>query len=176
MKSIIICCFCLISILSTGCEKENFNFPVEFEFQLLDENGVPSTEFQEGQNFQFSLVIRNQSSKDIGYSPSFIGDDFFRIYRIDTSEGEVSMGKPYSSIFCEYIGGQFVIPAGDELRLEIPWIPSEDFCCPPFCKVNNNSPLPKGNYKTFIEGSFDFVYKGETTTITKRFEIFFTIN
>jgi hypothetical protein len=41
---------------------------------------------------------------------------------------------------------------------------------------NNNSPLSKGNYKTFIEGSFNFDYEGESKTITKRFEILFTIN
>jgi hypothetical protein len=165
--------------LGVGCQDNSENDSVlfvEFEFQLLEETGDPSTVFQEGQNFRFSFVIRNQSSKNIGYSPSFIDDDFFRVYRIDTSEGEVPMGKPYSSVFCEYIGSQFVILPDDELHLEIPWIPTADFCCPPFCKVNNNSPLSKGNYKTFIEGSFNFDYEGESKTITKRFEILFTIN
>ena len=165
-----------VFLLVLSCEKEKSDLPIELEFHLLDENGVPSTVFQEGLNFRFCFIIRNKSSEDIGYIPDFINDDFFRVYRIDSSEGVVSKGKPYENFFCEYSGTHFIVPSGDERRLEIPWIPSEDFCCSPFCIVNPSIvALPKGKYKTFIEGPFNFMYKDKPLSINDRFEIVFEI-
>lgn len=165
----------LIVFFGTGCQKEGLDLPVELEFQLLDEKGNPSIVFQEGKNLRFYFVIRNKASVDIGYSPSFIDDDFFKVYRIDTSEGDVSIGKPYSNVFCEFSGSSFIIPSGDDRRFEIPWSPPEDFCCPPFCKVNKNPLLPRGKYKTSIEGPFTFTYLEKTISIRDRFEIIFEI-
>ncbi len=162
-------------LLITSCGIEEYDLPLELDFQLLDENGTSSTAFQEGQNFRFLFIIRNNSFEDIEYVPDFITDDFFRVYRIDTSEGIVSVGKPYENLFCEFGGMNFIVPSGEERHFEIPWTPFEDFCCPPFCKVNSNSVLPKGKYKTFIEGPFNFVYKEKTVSISNGFEIIFEI-
>lgn len=175
MKFMLTTSLFLTFFLGTGCQKEDFNLPVEFEFQLLDENGNPSTVVQEGESFSFNLVIQNRSSIAIGYDPAFIDDDFFHVYRIDISEGEVSMGKPYSNVFCEFTGSSFIIPSDDERRFKIPWIPPADFCCPPFCIANKNHPLPKGKYKTSIEGPFDFTYLEKSISITNRMEIIFEI-
>lgn len=171
VKALLLSTFLLI----IGCEKEKPDLPIELDFQLLDENGVPSTVFQEGLNLRFLFIIRNKSSEDIRYIPDFINEDFFRVYRIDTSEGIVSMGKPYENLFCEFSGIHFIVPSGDERRFEIPWSPSEDFCCPPFCKVNPTLALPEGKYKTFIEGPFNFIFKEKPFSITDSFEIVFEI-
>lgn len=45
----------------------------------------------------------------------------------------------------------------------------------PFCVVIKNSPLPKGKYKTSIEGPFTFSYLEETMVVENRYEITFEI-
>jgi hypothetical protein len=165
----------LIFLLNTGCQKETLEVPIELELHLLDEDNVSTKLFQEGENFRFRFTIRNMSSNDIGYIPDFINEDFFRVYRLDNFEGMVSKGKPYENLFCEFSGANFLIPGGEELHFEISWIPSEDFCCPPFCKVNANPVLTKGKYFTFIEGPFNFIYQKNPVSIDKQFKIDFEV-
>lgn len=178
-RSIKICGIVLAALtflFNTGCQNETLDVPIELEFHLLDEDNISTNLFQEGVNFRFLFTIRNKSSNDIRYVPDFINEDFFKVYKIGASEGITSMGKPYENLFCEFSGGNFIIPSGDERHFEIPWIPSEDFCCPPFCKVNVNQALPRGKYVTSIDGPFNFVYQEKQLSIDKQFEIYFEVN
>lgn len=165
----------LIFLLNTGCLKETLEVPIELEFHLLDEDNVSTKLFQEGENFRFRLTIRNKSSHDIRYVPDFINEDFFKVYKTDSSNGMASKGKPYENLFCEFSGANFLIHGGEERHFGIHWIPLEDFCCPPFCKVNVNPALPKGKYLTSIDGPFNFVYQEKPLSIHKRFEINFEV-
>ena len=52
----------LITLLAVGCEEDNFeNNPVSFDFQLLNEQGNPSTNFNQGKNFYFRFLIKNNA-------------------------------------------------------------------------------------------------------------------
>lgn len=167
--------FVLFFLLLNACQKEKAILPVEVEFDLLDENGVSSKIFNEGENFRFQLILRNNSSSQISFKPTFIDDDFFRVFETKSNSSPVLVGAPYQSVFCTYIGDHFVIPPDSEYRFEIPWNPSEHHCCPPFCLVNKSAPLAKGKFRTTINGPFDFIIDGELTSINKVLNIDFEI-
>ena len=124
----------LIVLLShlLGCTGEEPNKKIEMTFELRDEAGNRKTEFQSGENFHFRFVIKNLSKKNVEYQPGFVDGSFFSVINLDTSEGDINMGQPYENIFCAFFGTQFIIRPGEEQLFEIPWVQSEDFCCPPF--------------------------------------------
>jgi hypothetical protein len=164
--------FCLM-----GCTSEEPNKKIEMTFELLNDAGNRITEFQTGENFHFRFVIKNLSKKSVEYQSSFVDESFFSVIKLNTPEGDVNMGQPYENIFCAFLGTQFIIQPGEEQVFEIPWVPSEDFCCPPFCIVNkDNELLTIGKYKTTINGPFHFIQEGKPFTIYKDFEIMFEFN
>ncbi|EON79172.1 hypothetical protein ADIS_0401 [Lunatimonas lonarensis] len=112
--------------------------------------------FKEGENFRFSFILSNFSEDYVRFSPSFIDDDFFMVYRLEDLGNYIPISKPYHNIFCEFSLNQFLISPKGEFRFEIPWSPEENFCCPPFCKTSNNLPLPVGIYKTSINQTIEF--------------------
>lgn len=145
--------------MTIGCTKSDPtpNYPIKISFQLLNEIGEPSIIFKEGENFRFSFIISNFSEDDVRFSPSFIDDDFFIVYRMEELGNFSPVSKPYQNIFCEFSLNQFVISPQSEYQFEIPWSPEENFCCPPFCKITNNLPLPVGIYRTSINRTIEFI-------------------
>ncbi len=160
-----------------GCTDEEPNRKIKMTFELLDDAGNRKTHFRSGENVHFRFVVKNSSNKDVRYLPGFVGEKFFSVTKLDTPEGDIVMGRPYENVFCAFFGTQFLIQAGEEQLFEIPWVPSGDFCCPPFCFVNKeNEPLTTGKYKTSVNGPFEFIQEGVPFTIDKDFEIKFEFN
>ena len=160
-----------------SCEKsQNNDDPVTFEFQLLDESGKNAAEFSFGENFTFSFSIANNTDGNIFLSEMSGMEHFFEVFKISDSDELISYGKPYSAIFCEYIGG-YIINSGDTLLIEIQWIPDPDLLPSILCGLQyDNTPLPAGNYQTSVSPTCTFQKGGEDfLTITSSFSISFQI-
>ena len=163
----------IICLALWSCDKyrscENL---VEFEFQLLDENGEQATTFAFEENFSFNFSIINNTEDALFLSEMYNMDSFFEVFKIEDSGELVSYGKPYNAMFCEYIGG-YIIPSGDTLLVEIQWIPDPDLVPFILCGFKyDNTPLPAGNYQTsvsptctFQKGGEDFLTKASSINI-----------
>jgi len=161
----------IICLALWSCDKyrscENL---VEFEFQLLDENGEQATTFAFEENFSFNFSIINNTEDALFLSEMYNMDSFFEVFKIEDSGELVSYGKPYNAIFCEYIGG-YKIPSSGSLLVELSWIPGQDIISPILCNLkHDNTPLPAGNYQTGISTIFTF-QKGEEDFLTKESSI-----
>jgi hypothetical protein len=161
--SVVLICFALWS-----CDKsKSIDNLVVFEFQLLDEDGEQATTFASGENFRFSFSIINNMDEDLFISEMYDMENFFEVFKICDSGEIISYGKPYSAIFCEYIGG-YTINSNETFRLEIPWIPDPDLHLPILCGLkHDNIPLPVGYYQTSISSTFTLQKGGEDFLTTK---------
>lgn len=160
------------------------NFPVKFEFQLLDEQGNPSTVFEEGENFILSFSIINPGSETVYLKQNSLNtDNFLRVYKISESSegtGKIDMGKPYEGVFClEHYGGGYPIAPESSLDIEISWSTEKgDYLQyhDPFCWGAEAELLKAGEYLTSFENSFQFSKDGKAfTTDTLHFDIYFEI-
>lgn len=173
MKKIFFITALALTILAVGgCKKEKSNLPLDFELRLLDTLGNKKTVFNYGENIVFSFVIKNNSKSDLMfYHTKMDLDNFFKV----TKNG-ISMGKPYSHLFCEFIGA-YTLNADSIFKIEIPWIHNDKFTsgnigCPLDSYHANTSKLPTGNYYTSFKSMFVF---NEFKTDEKHFNINFTI-
>lgn len=160
-----------------SCNKNKNELPVEFMFRLLDENGTIKTLFNEGENVIFSFVIVNKTKEDLFFYHSEMNtNDFFRLYKIDSLQGKLDLGKPYDYIFCEMIGA-LMVPVDSVLKIEIPWLWDENqsfgyIGCPNDNYHSITFPLTTGDYKTAFSSHFRI---GNIQTEEKHFEIRFTV-
>ena len=96
-------CINLTSIQSydRGYTSEKIN-GIVCQLNLLNEQGVPATEFNQGENFTFYFQIKNETGKKLYYDPYECAytDDFFAVF---DSTG-CSMGKSYECLTREAIG------------------------------------------------------------------------
>lgn len=177
MINLSFCLFCLFSFCSCDTSDTVEADSFSYEFRLLNENGNPSTQFEEGENLIFSFLIINKTREDIFLQQeSFDTSDFLKVHsQAYSNEGEAVMGKPYETIFCTYQNG-VLIPASDTLKLEIPWVVNISNNYPHFCLLQENSYLQAGKYKTSFTSSFKFE-KGESSFETEKmhFEIGFEV-
>jgi hypothetical protein len=167
----------LVTALSCENDSAQATF-VDFDFKLLNSRQVSATSFSQEENFVFSFSIINRSNEDIYLNQSSVNtSEFLKVYLINKNEVNpvVPVGKPYKSLFCTYQNG-ILISAYDTLKLEIPWMPSQDGCCSHFCLVENNSSLSLGKYKTEFSSSFEFFtgdksYKTDINNFKIDFEV-----
>lgn len=159
----------LISLLclsfSCGQEKDDTPGPTEnidFQFSLLNENDLPATTFEPGENFVFRFLMINRSDQHVWFR-SFDNTDFCRVIQLqdynpqENNNQQTDMGKPYVNMFCNYRNGNKII-SGDTLKLQIQWMPTagSKYDNPFFCKEQDTSPLGAGLYRTSFQSSFIF--------------------
>lgn len=160
-----------------SCEKNNQELPVEFKFRLLDTLGNEKTIFNQGENIIFSFVIGNRTSEDLYFFHTEMNtSDFFRVHKINSSQGNLDLGKPYEHIFCEMIGA-LIIPANGILKIEIPWLWHENqnhgyIGCPNDTYHSMPLPLMKGDYLSAFSSAFHI---GNIQTEEKHFEVKFSV-
>jgi hypothetical protein len=145
--------------------------PLTVSFQLLNEQGREATVFPQGQNLLFSYQVANSSDQDI-FLKNPVGDltHFLEVYGMAEKQA-VSLGKPYSSIFCYYIGG-YTLPAHQTMTLSIPWVTSSAYpTSPQFCGHAPNTYLPIGHYSTTFTPSLTWS-QGKSTGTTTTFPTF----
>ncbi len=134
----------------------------DFKLQVLHENFVSDTVFEEGENIILSFIIINRSDTKVSLDQSrFQSNDFLRVYKTDSNSelnnSMIDIGRPYRTIFCSYQLG-VTIPAHDTLKLSIPWIPTRESVSENFCLLNTNSPLQTGTYQTRFKQNFSFFW------------------
>lgn len=151
---------------------------IEFEFCLFDQDFVPSTIFNENENFYFHFSFMNNMQDIIVVSPEFINSEFFRVYQSGTN---IDMGKPWTGIWCEYrsVSKTFNLNPTSRIQLNCPWVLT-DISKPdyPLCMDENQDYqyLPKGEYFTKVELDFHFMKDDINYVINNKiFRIYFTI-
>lgn len=164
-----------IALLLSSCEKDKngIEYPIEFEFRILDEKSQPKKEIKQGQNFVFSFLIINKSDSNLLFKPDIVDEKWFNLY---DSNSEY-IGKAFDSICLGYIN-ILSLNAKDTFNIEIPWIPANDKSYWPFCQKADNANLNTGKYYSDFKSQFTFFthnrnnyYKSNELTFTTNFNI-----
>lgn len=147
------------------------------KFCMLDIQGNAQKSFEAGENFSFSLVLKNESEETITIKEDLIDSDFFEV--TDVLKGH-HFGKPYTGVWCEFslAPREIKIESGESIDLECPWkLESGDLPTNPFCKSETNENLIIGDYITGLNTNFT-IKKGDKTILLDGQDILiqFTIN
>lgn len=67
---------------------------IEFKFCLLNEDGVPSTTFQEGENFYFYFTAKNTRDENLSFDPDFMNFGMNTFCKVWNEKGD-TIGKPF---------------------------------------------------------------------------------
>jgi len=134
---------------------------IDFEFCLLNEEGLPATRFREGENFSFYLAMtnhRNDKLEITGFVGQVIheGEGFGRVI----SREQDTIGYPYINrgLCALTIDLHPFYGENSKYEMILPWTdPREDwfdFLC--VFKGSNQPALPKGKYYTEFSHEFMF--------------------
>jgi hypothetical protein len=173
-------CFYFLSVAlvssTVSCQKTTTSptGPLTATFQLLTEQGQEATVFSQGQNFVFCFRLANTSDQDIYVeNPVFDPREFLEVVRLVENQ-QVSMGKPYTGIFCTYQGG-YKIAAHQAMTFTIPWLEAPAYPTSyPLCGHVSTNYLPIGHYRTAFRPSvtWHFWDQGPATSTTVDFQTF----
>ncbi|MDR2292737.1 MAG: hypothetical protein LBE11_04600 [Prevotellaceae bacterium] len=148
--------------ITIGSENPVINYAnngIYFKFCLLNENGEPSTIFNEGENFSFYFSTINKRNELLYFDYDFIyltEPVFCRVYNTDRQD----FGKPYL-----YNGAIFIsldiygFEHNDTIAFQVPWVDDRTnwgWYSVALKSLNQNY-LPKGKYYTEFE--YDFVFR-----------------
>jgi hypothetical protein len=143
---------------------------MQISFSLLNENDIPTTVFQYGEDICFRLTIENNNEYNVFFEEDIkFNDGLFRVY----SEDGTDMGTPWTSCNTEFVC--IGISANSTVSLSCNWIKALS-TQEPLVKNKDYSPLPKGNYYTKFQIKHrDFDSKFQDIFLEKEFNITFTI-
>jgi hypothetical protein len=139
---------------------------IEFKFCLLNEDSVPSTTFEEGENFYFYFSIANNRKDDLYIDHhKFFSKNFCMVFQ----ENEGDFGKPFELVAVEDVmpaGNPF--PAGSNIQLKIPWKDERNNwnTLHVIFEGLNRDFLSSGKYYTKFTNQFHFFKVGENSSIT----------
>lgn len=138
------CAVVLIVLTAAGCEDEVEDLATNssavdrvrvghltFTLQVLNMQGEPQAQFEEGENFQFQFVIENRGDSVytlpvIWAFPAF-NEDFFRLYRkTQESGGKADLGKSFRAGVNFFDGHPAWVPARGSSLYTIPWSTETD--------------------------------------------------
>jgi len=177
----------LFSLISAGCQKDDiFELDIgdenaviqkeidgiEFKFCLLNEQGEPSTIFDEGENFTFQFSIKNKTGENlIFHDYSFYEDtDFFSVHN-----STQNFGRPFE-LLTGYLTSNEMRYIHDEMSSSFTcrWQENRDkfFAMHGAFKGLNKMPLENGKYITNFTHNFHF---GNVETGKLTFKINFKI-
>jgi len=194
----------IVFISCTGCEKGLFNGDdndhqdhtweiqldddqkvieqtvkgIEFKFCLLNEDSVPSTTFQEGENFFFYFLVKNKSNENIRFDVPIVNTDFFYVYEIKDEE-IMDKGSPIQGVWCQYASmpDNYDLEPNDKLTFRHPWILLSDDGITdyyPLCSKPSNAALKIGRYYTQFPVQLNYSSNG--TIQSGSLELTFKIN
>jgi hypothetical protein len=176
MKRLLICGLSLALAGSiTGCDKTDTPAgPLTCSFQLLNEQGQEAVVFPQGQNFILRFQVANTSDQDVYVdNPVIDTREFLEVFSMAEKQ-QVSVGRPYSGIFCEYVGG-YTIAAHKAMTFNIPWVAATAYPTSfPFCGHAPTTYLPTGHYRTAFRPTitWNFRDQGPSASKTIAFEEF----
>lgn len=178
----------LFAFVTAGCQEEEDLFEIqigdknaviqkeidgiEFKFCLLNEEGEPSTVFNEGENFTFQFSIKNNTGKSLIFSDySFYkNDDFFSV-----QSNTQNLGRPFE-ILTGYLSSDEMryIHDGMSSSFICPWQDNREefFTMYGAFKGLSKMALKNGKYVTAFTHNFQF---GDVETGTLTFKINFEI-
>jgi len=180
--------FLFLSLMGAGCEKDEELLweispnsktaviqkevdGIEFKFCLLNEKGEPATVFNEGENFTFQFVIKNNLDTTIIFDNSL----FYVSGFCELKNGKENLGSSFKIVGIADIGDvAFSISPGMASTWEVLWIPENDEWSKGFVsyKRNNLQYLPKGEYYTKFSHRFNLgVVKTDLITFKINFKI-----
>jgi hypothetical protein len=143
--------------LASACRKKEVApiIPIQFELRLINEQGVVSTQFREGENFKLSFIMKNPTDSTWAFRDPKLDLDFFKVY--DASGND--LGKPFGSAFCSYepVGGTKGIDPKGVFEIVIPWVVKDSTNYPFICAPVKLQYLRKGSYKTGFKNAFEFL-------------------
>ncbi len=201
MRAIVLkisCLILLLSLMGAGCEKEEELLweisptnkstviqkevdGIEFKFCLLNEEGVPTTVLQEGENFSFYFSVTNNSNENFYFYPGYAyseENDFCKVYRLL----QIDEGKPFIFKGTDLIGtGAYPFEIGESYIFEQPWIDNRVSSWRwkyGYYESANQKPLPIGDYFTGFQYHFQFERSGDRPSLstgTLKFRIQFKI-
>jgi|GEM_PF-7035835 len=127
MKQLLRLSLGLLSLLLSTCHPPDFepvSPKVDAWFEVLDLKGKRRTVFREGEDFQFSLSIRNRRSEavrmDIWDFP--IWTNFFLVLRQeDNPRRTVVVGKPFDGSGTGLDGRTQVVPPNSQITYRLRW-------------------------------------------------------
>ena len=155
--------YLMIAICMFSCNENSSEISnLRFELALLNDNQESVTSFNEDDPIIFRLLIINESDLDVMFT-GFEHEEIFKVYEVSVS-GENPVGKPYSNIGCEFIGG-YPLGSQDSIMIKIPWIPKSgelEEVHRILCGLNYENPsLEIGSYRTYLNAKFFFNIEGE---------------
>ena len=134
--------FLFLCLMGAGCEKEDELLweispdsksaiiqkevdGIEFKFCLLNEQGEPSTIFNEGENFIFQFSSENKRKDTLTFDRGIIGLSEF--CEVRNQEGE-TLGSPFiKPVLLELIGrGAYPFQPKQVYIFEVPWIDNRE--------------------------------------------------
>jgi len=145
---------------------------IAFKFCLLNEQGEPTTIFNEGENIIFSFSLKNNLKENISIPTQFINDDFFRVYENKNTD----MGKAWTGTWCNFSNEKMIIELfpSEQKELNCPWRLSDIFQADyPLCKGDDMNPLPQGEYFTSLHFNLLYTVEGKQESIKN---VIFKIN
>lgn len=174
----------LVWEISSGSEQNIIQNKVKgivFKFCLLNEEGIPTTVFNEGENFSFYFSVTNNRNEKLYFIPVFAysnEDDFCRIY----NSSDQDLGKSYYFKGADLIGiGAFPFESSSSCIFQQQWIDNRNTDWKwehgNFESLNREV-LAKGYYYTEFKHNFEFVYGDSSSklyTSTLSFKIHFKI-
>jgi hypothetical protein len=175
---------CLTSLLSLNCSPEEVqqNY-LDLTFNLINQEGIITSEFENGAQPIFNLQIVNNSKEDVFLVSDNLNDEnvfeVFSTTQLNENSDPVSFGKPFKNAGCYYIGG-YHIKSGDIFSIKLPWIPEENEISnypSILCNYNfSNDSLRQGVYSTSLDVQFGFQIGKNTVSKAIQKEITFSIN
>jgi len=150
---------------------------IEFKFYLLNEQGNPSTVFNEGENFSFYFSVTNNSGEKLYFEPGFAysNSNFCKVYSFKNQD----LGQPFRLITVLDIGiGAYPFEKGDTCVFEQLWVDDRDSIWDwqkAVYQSTHKEFLPKGDYYTEFKHKFRFAGNQPINSDTLNFRINFRI-
>ncbi|HET8861168.1 hypothetical protein [Marivirga sp.] len=182
MKAIFLICFS--SFLFLNCTSEEIHQDrIELKFNLINQEGIITTEFKNSTQPIFNLQIINNSNDDTYLVSHNLSDEnIFKVFsttELNENSEPLSFGKPFKNAGCEFIGG-YPINSDETFYVTLPWIPKEgesENYPSILCNYNfDNDSLTQGIYTTSLDLQFSFQSNGNTISKSIQKEINFSIN
>ncbi len=154
---------------------------IEFKFCLLNEEGEPTTVFNEAENFTFYFSVTNKRDEKLYFDPGFAyikGNDFCKVFDSNNQE----LGKPFIFLGYDKIGtGAYLFARGQSYVFEQQWMDNRNSTWRwqyGYYESNTQEYLAKGNYNTTFKYRFRFAHAHDELSLdtdTLSFKINFKI-
>jgi hypothetical protein len=164
-----------VGLMASACKKDAPAEPIdpEFDFRLrvVNDRGIETNTFKQGENFWLSLIITNKIKEARFVSPDDFGNmrTLFRVTRLSDS---TDWGQAWQNMIC--IGRRRRLEGQQSFELKLPW--RSDTAYFNFCLEHVNKPvLPSGSYQTRLR---EYVTVGtlEENRLTKKLDLVTNFN